>query len=86
MFATCALDGRGIEELRRGIADFFASSELCFDIVLPYGDAGALSYLHENGTVAEEEYTGAGIRVSGKIPDKFAGRIRKYLPAPERED
>lgn len=86
VFATCALDGRGIEELRRGIADFFASSELCFDIVLPYGDAGALSYLHENGTVAEEEYTGAGIRVSGKIPDKFAGRIRKYLPAPERED
>lgn len=86
VFATCALDGRGLDALKRGIVDHFAASEIYFDILIPYSDGATLAYIHENGTVDEEEYTAEGTKVRGKIPDKFAGRMRKYIPAPETED
>ena len=86
IFKTCALDGRGLDELRQGIADHFAAAERHFDIVIPYSDGATVAYIHENGTVEAEEYTESGTRIVGRIGEKAVSRIAKYLPKDDTEE
>lgn len=80
VICTSAADGRGIEELRSAILDFFACSGVYLDAVIPYGAGADLAYVHEVGTVESEEYTAEGTHVRAVIPGRFAGRLAQYLP------
>lgn len=86
VFKTCAIDGRGLDELKREITAYFAAAERYFDILIPYSDGALLAYIHENGTVEAEDYTESGTHVIGRIPEKYAARLVKYLPAEEKKD
>ncbi|MBO4362788.1 MAG: GTPase HflX [Clostridia bacterium] len=68
-FYVSAVTGEGMDELRDAIVGFFKVSEKIFDAVIPYTQGWALSYLHSNGQIEEEEYRGDGVRVKGKIDD-----------------
>ena len=85
VITTSAKDGRGIDELRSAILDFFARSERYLDILIPYSAGADLAYLHENGTVESEEYTAEGTRVKAKIAEKSLGKLVKYLPDEDKE-
>ncbi|MBQ3894642.1 MAG: hypothetical protein II739_04885, partial [Clostridia bacterium] len=70
-FYVSAVTGEGMDELRDAIVGFFKVSEKKFDALIPYTDGAALSYLHSNGQIEEEEYRGDGVRVKGRIDDSL---------------
>ncbi len=86
VICTSAADGRGIDELRAAIFDFFSESELYLDIQIPYSAGADLAYLHDLGTVESEEYTAEGTHVCARIPERSLGRLAKYLPKEEHDD
>ena len=67
-YFTSAKTGEGLEELRNAVTEFFTRVEKKFELVIPYSDGKKLSYLHDNGTILEEEYRGDGVYVKGRIP------------------
>ncbi len=70
-YYTSAVTGEGLEELRSAITEFFTRTEKKFELVIPYSDGKKLSYLHDNGTILEEEYRGDGVYVKGRIPQEL---------------
>jgi GTP-binding protein HflX len=63
--------GDGLEELRDAVTEFFTRVDKTFELVIPYTDGKKLSYLHDNGTIFEEEYREDGVYVKGRIPQEL---------------
>ncbi len=70
-FFVSAKQGDGLSELRDAITTFFTRVDKKFELVIPYGDGRKLAYLHDKGTVLEEEYREDGVYVKGRIPREF---------------
>lgn len=70
-YYTSAKTGEGIDELRGAVTEFFTKTEKKFELVIPYSDGKKLSYLHDNGTILEEEYRDNGVYVKGRIPQEL---------------
>ncbi len=70
-YYTSAKTGEGLESLRNAITEFFTRVEKKFELIIPYSDGKKLSYLHDNGTILEEEYRAEGVFVKGRIPHEL---------------
>lgn len=70
-FYVSAMRGDGLEELRDAVTEFFTRVDKTFELVIPYTDGKKLSYLHDNGTIFEEEYREDGVYVKGRIPQEL---------------
>ncbi|MBQ8827849.1 MAG: GTPase HflX, partial [Clostridia bacterium] len=70
-FFVSAKQGDGLDELRSAVTTFFTRVDKNFELLIPYGDGRKLSYLHDKGTVLEEEYREDGVYVKGRIPREF---------------
>lgn len=70
-FYVSAVRGDGLEELRDAVTEFFTRVDKNFELVIPYTDGKKLSYLHDNGTIFEEEYREDGVYVKGRIPQEL---------------
>jgi GTP-binding protein HflX len=77
-FYVSAKTGEGLEELKKGIFDFFTRFYEDFNILVPYKEAWVLPFLHEKGVVKDEEYTEDGIKVTGTLPDQYMHKIREF--------
>ena len=85
-FFVSAATGEGMDELRDAIVGFF-KVEKKFDALIPYTDGAALSYLHSNGQIEEEEYRGDGVRVKGRIDDSlWKKELEAFLPERVTDD
>ena len=78
VISVSALCGTGLEDLKKEIVQYFVRADHRYECLLPYGTAGLVSYLHENGTVECEEYREDGIYVQGKMPPERFARVREY--------
>ncbi len=73
-----AANGTNLDGLKRRLKEKLDERKIVFSVCLPYGEAGLLSRIYEEGTVESEAYTEAGIVVSGKCGPKLYGRIAPY--------
>src|SRR5205085_9806436 len=67
-----AATGEGLDELRAAIEARFLSSLRPMDLLLPYGEGGSLSELHDVAGEMERSDTAAGVRVRARVPTGVA--------------
>ena len=78
IFSVSALQGDGLDSLKKEIINYFVRADKQYECILPYDKAGAVSYFHENGTVELEEYREDGIYLKGKMPPGHLAKVRSY--------
>ncbi|OGO80243.1 MAG: GTPase HflX [Clostridiales bacterium GWC2_40_7] len=74
-----AVKGDGLDELLKMIMKTIPSDEMEYEIYVPYSAGGVVSYVHENGKLLEEEYTGDGTRIRVRMKRARAEKIREFI-------
>lgn len=78
-FEISAANGKGIDELKKGIIEALPQNETEVELFVPYSDGGIISYLHENGKVLEEQHKEDGTEIVAKINKSKLGYIKQYF-------
>jgi GTP-binding protein HflX len=73
-----AATGEGLEELREAIEAQFLATLQRMELLLPYGDGGSLSALHDVAGEVEREDTAEGVRVKARVPAGVAARFERF--------
>jgi GTP-binding protein HflX len=73
-----AATGEGLEELADAIESRFLSSLRPMDLLVPYGEGGRLSELHDLAGEMEREDTAEGVRVKARVPAGVASRFERF--------
>jgi GTP-binding protein HflX len=73
-----AVTGEGIDALHEAIESRFLRSLRAMDLLVPYGEGGSLSELHELAGDMEREDTAAGVRVRARVPAGAAPRFERF--------
>src|SRR3954447_9589657 len=73
-----AVTGEGLEELADAIEARFLSSLRPMDLLVPYGEGGRLSELHDLAGEMEREDTAEGVRVKARVPAGVASRFERF--------
>lgn len=74
-----ALNGSGIETLLSAIITALVPDEVEVLMQVPYSAGWVIPYLHENGSVINQEYKQEGIDVKVKLKRSKVERIREYV-------
>jgi GTP-binding protein HflX len=73
-----AATGEGLEELAETIEGRFLSSLRPMELLVPYGEGGRLSELHDLAGEMEREDTAEGVRVRARVPAGVASRFERF--------
>src|SRR5438874_2293409 len=73
-----AATGEGLDDLGAAIEARFLSSLRRMDLLVPYGEGGSLSELHEVAGEMERSDTAAGVRVRARVPAGLAPRFERF--------
>jgi GTP-binding protein HflX len=70
--------GEGLEQLAEAIEGRFLSSLRPMELLVPYGEGGRLSELHDLAGEMEREDTAEGVRVRARVPAGVAARFERF--------
>jgi GTP-binding protein HflX len=70
--------GEGLEDLRAAIEARFLATLLPMELLLPYGEGGPLSELHDLAGDLERTDTAEGVRVRARVPAAVAPRFERF--------
>ncbi len=73
-----AHSGEGLDSLRNRIKSVFDRGLTEVELLVPYGDAGLVSTLHELAGDLEREDTAEGVRIKARVPAAVAQRLRPF--------
>jgi GTP-binding protein HflX len=73
-----AASGEGLEELSDAIEARFLSSLRPMELLVPYGEGGRLSELHDLAGEMSREDTAEGVRVRARVPAGVAARFERF--------
>jgi GTP-binding protein HflX len=73
-----AATGEGLEELSEAIEARFLSSLRPMELLVPYGEGGRLSELHDLAGEMSREDTADGVRVRARVPAGVASRFERF--------
>src|SRR5881227_2047487 len=73
-----AATGEGLDDLADAIEARFLSSLRPMDLLVPYGEGGRLSELHDLAGEMEREDTAEGVRVKARVPAGVAARFERF--------
>jgi GTPase len=70
--------GDGLDELRTAIEARFLATLLPMELLLPYGEGGTLSELHDLAGELERTDTAEGVRIRARVPAAAAPRFERF--------
>jgi GTP-binding protein HflX len=73
-----AVTGEGLATLAEAIEARFLSSLRPMELLVPYGEGGRLSELHDLAGEMEREDTAEGVRVRARVPAGVAARFERF--------
>jgi GTP-binding protein HflX len=73
-----AATGEGLEELHDAIEARFLATLRPMELLLPFGEGGSLSALHDVAGEVEREDTVEGVRVKARVPAGLASRFERF--------
>ncbi len=74
-----AMTGEGLSELLEQIADALRARMVSVDAVVPYARGELVARARSAGEI-DEDYTAAGIRLHGHLPEAMAAEVRNAAP------
>ena len=73
-----AVDGLGLDELAEAVEGRFLATLRPMELLLPYGEGGRLSELHDLAGEMDREDTAEGVRVRARVPAGVAARFERF--------
>lgn len=73
-----ALTGVGLDDLRAKIDYVLYNQMAPVDVLIPYKHGELVAFFHEHGFIEQEEHTGDGTHLVGRLPVNLAGRYANY--------
>lgn len=73
-----ARTGEGIDELRAAIERVLPRPARDVDVLIPFEHGELVNAMHEEGVVADTEYTETGTRVRARVDEQLADRVKAY--------
>ncbi len=73
-----ALDGTGIDQLKRRIKDFFDARMINVELFFPYGDGRVIGEIYKVGADVEMENTAEGVIIRARLPREDAARFERF--------
>jgi GTP-binding protein HflX len=73
-----AATAEGLDELREAVEARFLSSLRPMELLVPYGEGGSLSELHDVAGDVERSDTAAGVRIRARVPAGLAQRFERF--------
>jgi GTP-binding protein HflX len=73
-----AATGEGLDDLATAIEGRFLSSLRPMELLVPYGEGGLMSELHDLAGEMEREDTAEGVRVRARVPSGVASRFERF--------
>ena len=70
--------GYGLDDLREAIEARFLATLRPMELLVPYGEGGSLSELHELAGELEREDTPEGVRIRARVPAAVAPRFERF--------
>jgi GTPase len=70
--------GEGLDDLREAIEARFLATLRPMELLVPYGEGGTLSELHDLAGQLERTDTAEGVRVSARVPAAAAPRFERF--------
>lgn len=74
-----AKTGEGIDELTSRIELFLNSRDAHVQLALPFTRGDLVSYVHEVGTVLDEDYSGEGTLLDVRLPRRVAQELAEFI-------
>jgi len=81
---TSAVQGEGLDEIRRAICAFVEGMEEVLDLVVPCGDGRLISKIYEIGEVLATKDAAETLEMRVRVPKPEAARLRKLGVAKEK--
>jgi len=75
--AISALTGEGLKTLLARIEEVLEAQTVWLDVLIPYESGELVDLFHRRGLIEQEEYTGTGTRIVGRIPLGLAARFHE---------
>ena len=69
-----ALNGDGLDRLKKTLSDLLRSRRVYLEKVYPYTEAGKVQLIRRYGQLLDEQYTEDGIAVKAYIPRELQGQ------------
>ncbi len=69
----------GLESLAAKVGSVLAKQWENVQILVPYGDEGAVRLFREHARVTDESYVDGGVRLVGQVPLRFLKHFQKYV-------
>ena len=79
--AISALTGEGLELLLTRVEGVFEAHMVRLDVLIPYELGELVDLFHRRGLIEQEEHTGAGTRIVGRMPRGLAVRFHELREA-----
>ena len=73
-----AATGEGLDDLREAIEARFLATLRPMELLVPYGEGGSLSELHDVAGEVEREDTPEGVKVRARVPAVAAARFERF--------
>jgi GTP-binding protein HflX len=70
--------GAGLDDLRAAVEARFLATLLPMELLLPYGEGGTLSELHDLAGELERTDTAEGVRIRARVPAAAAPRFERF--------
>src|SRR5439155_18003884 len=68
----------GLDALLKRIQDTLSATWTPVNVLIPYSESELVSLFHEKGIIEQEEHTGAGTKIAGRIPRRYTNTYREY--------
>jgi len=75
--AISALEGKGLQRLLARIESLLEDQMAHLDVLIPYEAGELVDLFHRRGLIEQEEHTGSGTHIQGRIPRELVGRFSK---------
>lgn len=72
---TSAKTGQGLDELKHVLLELIRKDQIYIERLYPFGEAGKIQLIRQNGQLLEEEYVPEGISVRAYVPKEIYGRL-----------
>lgn len=82
-FEVSAKQGKGFDELMKGIVEELPQIEKEMVLHVPYSAGWVLPYIHENGRIIEENYDEEGLKLRAVVKVRYVSKLEQFE---KRED
>ena len=78
-FEVSSITEKGLEELKKGIAEIIPIREVEVNMEVPYSEGWVIPYIHQHGKIISEEFSETSIKLKAVIKKKSEDKLKEFI-------